>query len=545
MPLMNAPATRVFDTRYLAVIITAVVGMLATITAFVLMLSWEYRVAEIDFQSKAKSYLEVINADLGDANTLLYTIAAFISASDHPVSASEFAQFSAALHRRVAGLRDTGWAPRVTLAERPEFERKGRAAGIAAYQIKQFNPRHQLICATRRLAYYPLLYIEAGGTKRPMLGFDLTSEKMRARAALRALTTGQPAATRPMDVITVRQPGAGMLSYMSVHAKPARPGSGAQSESGIVLGVFDIPAMVENILRKKTEATGLNLYLFNPKAQFGRRVLYRSLSSGSDALSEHELLSEAHWQSTVVVIDQPIGAIVTPARPLHLVRWSLFGIVTLVVGLIMTATFVAYLLLSLRRTLQLEALTADLQATTDALHKNAIVITEMARHDALTQLPNRILFGERMHDAVQRFRRGAPFALLFLDLDRFKAVNDTLGHGVGDQLLCAVADRIRAGLREVDTAARLGGDEFAIVLGELAERATISIIANRLIESLSQPYRIDDQIVVIGVSIGAAIAADHVTAKSLMAEADIAMYEAKAAGRGTVRIFEQRVRAVG
>jgi diguanylate cyclase (GGDEF)-like protein len=541
---MNA-SRRPWRSRYTAVILTAVVGTLVTIGAFLLVCSWEYRVAAIDFQSKATSYLEFINADLGDASTLMYNIAAFIGSDSHPVSANEFAQFSAASHRRVSGLRDTAWAPRVTLAERPKFERDARAAGMAGYQIRQLDPHHKLIRAAPRPEYYPLLYLEAGGVKRAMLGIDLIGEKLRARAALRALQTGRPAATPPTDVLTVKQRGAGVLSYMPVY----RPGNGNGTRRhlarGLVLGVFDIPAIVGNILAHHTTVNGLNLYLFNPTARSDRRVIYRTpLSAVSGPpLSEAALIAGAHWQSTVLLIDQHIGAIVTPAQPLHVVRWSLFGITTLIVGSMMTAMSVAYLLMSLRRTLQLEALTTSLQATTVTLHESAEQITKMSRHDALTGMPNRLLFRERMDQAVVRFRRDAPFALLFLDLDRFKAVNDTLGHGAGDRLLCAVAERIAGCVREVDTAARLGGDEFAIILDGAVDSATVSMVANRLIASISRPYTIDDQPVAIGVSVGGAIAVQDVTAVSIVAEADLAMYAVKAAGRGTFRLFEPRLRA--
>jgi GGDEF domain-containing protein len=173
-----------------------------------------------------------------------------------------------------------------------------------------------------------------------------------------------------------------------------------------------------------------------------------------------------------LVIDQRLGAIVSPREPLQLLRLSFFGVTTLTVGFVMTAMSVGYLFTLLQRTLQLEALTTDLQASTEQ-------ITQMSRHDALTGMPNRVLFQERMEQALARFRRGAPFALLFLDLDRFKAVNDTLGHGAGDQLLCAVAGRINDCIRETDTAARLGGDEFAVLLADMADSSTISVVANQ------------------------------------------------------------------
>jgi diguanylate cyclase (GGDEF)-like protein len=147
-----------------------------------------------------------------------------------------------------------------------------------------------------------------------------------------------------------------------------------------------------------------------------------------------------------------------------------------------------------------------------------------------------------MDQAIARFRRGAPFGLLFLDLDRFKAVNDTLGHGAGDRLLCAVAERIANCIRETDTAARLGGDEFAIVLADTAGEVNLEQVAQRLIDSIKEPYAIDGRQIVIGVSIGGSLAGQGVTTETIVAEADLAMYDAKEAGRGVFRLFERDLR---
>jgi diguanylate cyclase (GGDEF)-like protein len=289
--------------------------------------------------------------------------------------------------------------------------------------------------------------------------------------------------------------------------------------------------------------SGLHLYLFNPAAPPGRRAIYATPHSGpSGAPSEEAMLTGTHWLSSVLLVDRRLGAIVTPPESLTLLHLSLTGVITLVVGFAITALSTGYLLLSVRRTIELEALTATLKAATVRLSEKAEEITQISRHDALTGLPNRLLLRERMDHAVARCARGAPFALLYLDLDRFKAVNDSLGHGAGDRLLVAVADRIRMCTRDTDTAARLGGDEFAILLADVENDASVPMVALRLINSVSQPYEIGDQRVIIGVSIGASIARPGAAAEAITAEADLAMYEAKAVGRGTFRIFEERMR---
>ena len=176
--------------------------------------------------------------------------------------------------------------------------------------------------------------------------------------------------------------------------------------------------------------------------------------------------------------------------------------------------------------------------------KSEAQIVFMARHDALTGLPNRTLFSERVEQAIAQAGRGIGFAVLFLDLDRFKVVNDTLGHPVGDRLLRAVAGRLKTCVRETDTVARLGGDEFAIVQTNLALPQDAGDLAQRLVTALSQPYDIDGYRIVVGASVGIANGAGaDARVDRLLQNADTALYSAKAHGRGTYRIFEAGMEA--
>ena len=171
-------------------------------------------------------------------------------------------------------------------------------------------------------------------------------------------------------------------------------------------------------------------------------------------------------------------------------------------------------------------------------------IEHMAHHDALTGLPNRVLLNERLEHALSRAQRGEMVAVHHLDLDHFKAVNDTLGHPCGDKLLRMVAERLRGLVRETDTIARMGGDEFAIVQAAIAEPADATALAQRIIEALSEPYDIDGQQVVIGTSVGIAVGpGDGSSPDKLMRNADLALYRAKGDGRGTFRFFEPEMDA--
>jgi diguanylate cyclase (GGDEF)-like protein len=171
-------------------------------------------------------------------------------------------------------------------------------------------------------------------------------------------------------------------------------------------------------------------------------------------------------------------------------------------------------------------------------------IEHMAHHDALTGLPNRVRIREELGRALVQARQGGKLAVLCLDLDHFKAVNDTLGHPVGDALLQVVAERLQGCLREGDTVARLGGDEFAVVQNRIDTPEAPSILAERIIEALSAPYDLDGHQVVVGASVGIALApGDSDGSDELLKAADMALYRAKMDGRGTYRFFESEMDA--
>jgi diguanylate cyclase (GGDEF)-like protein len=164
-----------------------------------------------------------------------------------------------------------------------------------------------------------------------------------------------------------------------------------------------------------------------------------------------------------------------------------------------------------------------------------------ARHDSLTGLPTRVLFLEKLEEKV---RLGTPTSILFIDLDRFKAVNDSLGHRAGDELLADVADRIRRCLRPRDVGARLGGDEFAVLLDDTTTDEAVPV-AQRLIDAIRRPFPIFGRDVFIGASIGIAAHTDAAPADpgDLLGNADVAMYKAKKEGPGKVVVFAQQMHA--
>lgn len=164
----------------------------------------------------------------------------------------------------------------------------------------------------------------------------------------------------------------------------------------------------------------------------------------------------------------------------------------------------------------------------------------MAYFDALTELPNRILFRDRLeHELSKKTRHDFKLAVFFIDLDRFKHINDSLGHSAGDQLLIQVAKRIRVCLRDSDTVARLGGDEFSAIITHLKDGQEAAPIAQKIIESLKNVFIINGHEAFIGASVGISVyPSDGEDMETLNKHADMAMYKAKESGRGIFKFYK-------
>jgi diguanylate cyclase (GGDEF)-like protein/PAS domain S-box-containing protein len=177
--------------------------------------------------------------------------------------------------------------------------------------------------------------------------------------------------------------------------------------------------------------------------------------------------------------------------------------------------------------------------------KTDALIWRQANYDSLTKLPNRRLFTDRLEQGIKvAYRENKNMALLFLDLDRFKEVNDTLGHHIGDELLVEAARRIKACVRESDTVARLGGDEFTVILKELRDLSPIGGIAQAIIDSLSEPFKLRDEQAFVSASIGVTVyPEDGLLAEELLKNADQAMFAAKQNGRNRVNYFTKSMQA--
>lgn len=530
---------RSYRWRHVILLLIGIIGSGASFGMFAAIVGWKNHVAELRFYDEARDRLRTINSGLNDATDLLWSMRAYLETMRHPVSRAEYTAFSSALRSRVVGLRDTGWAPRVTAAGRDAFEHAVQATGLPDFQIVERGPDGKLVRAGDRAEYFPILYSDPDAINRPVLGFDLASESTRNLALERAGTTDRPAATPPLQLMNMKRPNGGLMSFIPVRSLPSMDRGAPAPIAGYVLGAFETEAMIRNTLDTKLDLGDLDLYVFDPNGAKGHRLIYWQTGSGWPVADNASLFAEPHWQGTLKLVDQRWNAIFVPSAALLPGLASRTAIAVLVGGLSATASLVAWLWSALRRTLHLEMLTVSLRETTEQLRCNGMKLNHLARHDALTGLPNRVAFRDDVAGFLRRMRRGQSLAVLYLDLDRFKAVNDTLGHPVGDQLLNEVADRLRSVVREVDTITRLGGDEFAIAQSGVEQPRSADILAQRLIETLSQPFDIEGHLVAVGASVGITLA-DHndLDVDQLLRRADMALYAAKRDGRGSWRWFE-------
>jgi diguanylate cyclase (GGDEF)-like protein len=217
--------------------------------------------------------------------------------------------------------------------------------------------------------------------------------------------------------------------------------------------------------------------------------------------------------------------------------WSIAGV------FVLGAVLIGWIVVWLR---SYDAALALARRMTSAYEATMQRIRYLAEHDPLTDLPNRALLEARMASTLaETIGRRADLALMFLDLDRFKDVNDTLGHAVGDKLLIQVSDRLRANLRAQDTVSRQGGDEFAILLHGYSSLTRVAEVAQALIDAMAPPFQVDKHELLISASIGISVYPQHGSdIVTLLKNADTAMYEAKAAGGGAFRFFSAQMNAL-
>ena len=518
----------------LTLISAMVLGAAWSAGAFAFVWHWEETLAANELTVVTQSHKAVVQEGLNDYLAKLAALQAFVEANN-TMSRREFAVFTARLLQRQSAIQNFSWVPRVTRATRPAFEAVARLEGITDFTIKQVDADDKVASSAEHDEYLPIYYSSVKDKASPIYGIDLSSQPV-LRERLDRARDNNTLSVVPDFVLHSRAGNVhGFLFSLPVFRDGIPHDTVDQRRRnllGFVHGAFLTAETFDTIIASGTVPRGLDLYLFPANPQPDTRPLYVQASRlrddraqvrdlmaasafGSVTAGRHAIDSlsagEAHW----VLVAVPIAG--GPLAIRHDRAWLVLAASLLIGGI---GIFHVY--------------NSSRQA--GRLLRAHDRISDLAQTDALTGLINRRAFSDILTAAFAGCRRDAkPFALLYVDLDHFKDVNDTRGHPAGDDLLRLVAERIRGAIRANDFAARFGGDEFAI-LQSGATTFAADTLAQHLIELLGAPFCIDGSEVHVSASIGIAVYTDELVSPDvLMVQADLALYRAKEDGRNCYR----------
>ena len=515
-------------------------GLAVAAAAWVAVSVWEERLAKARFNDVAGDYQAALQTGLDRYVDEIRAVRALYDASES-VYFREFDLFTSQI---LSGNRDAGgartdhshdpivrirWSPLVTGSERAAFERAQQAGGHKDFAITQWTLAAPIKAERPRAEYFPVLFSTDHDTDPAILGMDLNSEPVRRNTISRAIATGHMATAQ--DVI-FREPGGnevrGFFVALPVYNQGAPQGAGAKPQDllGVLSASFETEPLMDAILDKAGLPPTVAVYLFAANAGEKSAPLFsRSESQSWLALDKEQVQEQPHWSSRLVVGDSRWELFLVPIKGAmvgYYRTWLVIG----VIGLIFAAVL-AYMWSSLRHTLRLE--TANRR------------ILQLAQTDILTSLANRRAFMKRLKMAFNASLRGSPaFAVLYLDIDDFKDVNDTLGHAMGDQLLKEVVARLKSVVREEDLVARFGGDEFAVLASNVNDPMEAGTLAARIRKVLTDPFIIDGHKISVTSSIGIAqFSRDIAGPEAMMVQADLALYGAKDEGRDCYRFHSE------
>jgi diguanylate cyclase (GGDEF)-like protein len=498
------------------------IGLLLSLAAGYSVWRWEDRVTKQEFNALAESDILTLQNGL---NLYLSKLAAlralFESSAD--VSRNEFEMFTGRLLLHQSAIQNFSWVPRVMRAERAAHESAAARDGIADYRIKSVAPDNNIVPSEDREEYLPIFYSSVTSRKSPIYGIDLRSQPLIERPLDRARDQDQLSAVPDFVLHSATGDKHGFLFSLPVY-RQGLPHDTVEDRRrnlvGFVHGAFLTAEAFGNIIDTSTTAHPVDLYLFMADAGSAAPPLYvyssRLRTEPAEQKSEAALDAGPHWSGelkagdarwSLMVVPIPGGTMGTGHRQ----AWVVLAAGLLVGGLVL--------------------------ANMSASDRYARRIEALARTDPLTTLTNRRGFVARLTLAFADARRGgSPFGVLYLDLDDFKDVNDTLGHAIGDALLRQVVERLKKTARPTDLVARFGGDEFAILQADASDPIAAATLAARIGTCLAAPFTIEGHEVRVTASIGiSSYSADVVGAEAMMIQADLALYRAKDDGRNCFR----------
>jgi diguanylate cyclase len=469
-----------------------------------------------DFAYRAHNLGAMLQGGVDASFDKIKALQALMESTDVPVTRRQFRFFADELLEHHTAMLSASWIPRIAGHERAAHEQAARREGLAGYTIQSITPEGTLTAAPERDEYFPVYYSTEKQTPLSVYGLNLADGGLREAALVRARDGDSMAASQSL----VLQSGSGDRRGFFVALPVYRTGtandtvgSRRQNLAGFVQGVFQPNMLIDAILDGLN--TPVELAVYEDGADSPIHV-FRSRGVGPGVGGAQSVLV---WSGTLKVADRAWRLVATPSsewpRPQRKTAWTL-----LIAGMLLTFTVVLFMCISRYHVLRL------IEAKRDAFR--------LAQTDPLTSLVNRrALFTELQ----KLFAAGQRFAIVCIDLDNFKGINDTLGHGIGDALLQQVARRLRANVRHSDIVARTGGDEFTVMLSGVDLDAA-GAIAAAIVEALAEPYGIGNHELHVTASVGVSLSStESPDADAIITQADIALYRAKRDGHNCFRLY--------
>ena len=523
--------------RWKTVMLPMLMALAVVVAAFSQILSNEERARGQRFEQEAAALAERLQRRLDAQTDAVMSVARLKELTD--VEEPDVFRLTTSIWlARHAGTQNFGWSPWVTDAKRPAFEQMGRElqAGLAdgaRYEIRGRDGAGLTHTAPRSAHYLPILFVEPLLSNQAVLGLDVLVLPATAKAVRAALDTGLPQVTEGIRLVQETGEQRGVVMYQAAFS-PRRQGEASKQVRGVVSAVFRMDDVLAAAL-DGVDPNRLVICLMDPAAP----VNNQRLSGPSDCSINRASgpTTPRHAVATPVSFGERQWRLQVQSGPLFGQQergWTTWGMLT--VSLVAVAMLGVFLIVQTGHARRTEELVEE---RTQELARSNEGLRQLALFDPLTGLANRLHWINEASKALEAARRHHDeLAVLFVDLDHFKDVNDSLGHNVGDQLLKAVAQRLQSCLRGSDLMARQGGDEFVVLLNRLTDRNDAARVAGKMIEKLAPVFPLQGHDIQISVSVGVALLdPDTQDVDTLLRHADMAMYRAKNEGRNGWRVF--------
>jgi diguanylate cyclase (GGDEF)-like protein len=524
---------------YRPALIAACIGLLVSLAGAYAVGHWETRITRAEFEGVAETQAIVMQNGMNEYVSRLGALRTLFESANEEITRSEFETFSGRLFEDHPGILRVAWVPRINRKERAEYETAAIGDGISGYRIKTVGGDGTMVTAPQADEYFPVFYSTEPKTSA-VYGLDYSSDPERRAMLERARDNDLIAALRarlyePKDGVRPM----GVLVAVPVYAKGTSRTTTADRRrnlDGFVVGIFNLPLSLQSIRATSAASPAVNISVYPHDTGRMAGPEDRSMPDFSSERQTPPSMPTAaegpHWSGTLNLGDASWQVLATPAADGRLMTYHVRSMTVLAAGIAITTLLAVYLGLASRNSRKLSLANRR--------------VLELAQTDILTGLPNRAFFLERLQEvSLYERRRSGVYSILMLDLDRFKNVNDSLGHAAGDALLRQVAQRLKSTLRDGDVLARFGGDEFAIIQAGSDDQRSDSIgLATRIAKLIAEPFMLPGHRVEIGTSIGIATAPEHGSdQEQLLKKADLAMYRSKSAGRNCHTLYDEAMSA--